>query len=86
MIHSGMDPSHVVSFLSACNIPPIDPSTIKKKEKEIYPSFKRQASESCNNALAEECEAIEPNELECSFDAGWQTRGSGWQYSSNSGM
>lgn len=53
--------------------------------RPIYPSFKRQASESCNNALAEECEAIEPNELECSFDAGWQTRGSGWQYSSNSG-
>lgn len=57
MIHSGMGSSHVDSFLSACNIPPINPSTIKKKEEEIYPSFKRQASESCNNSLAEECEA-----------------------------
>ena len=34
MVHIGMDPSHVVSFLSACYIPLIDPYTIKKKEKK----------------------------------------------------
>lgn len=87
MVHSGMGPSHVVNFLSACNIPPIDPSTIRKKEKEVSASFKNQASESCSSALAAECEANHQNTgLECSFDAGWQTRGSGWQYSSNSGI
>ena len=47
MVHIGMDPSHVVSFLSACYIPLIDPYTIKKKEKEICASLKRWASESC---------------------------------------
>ena len=31
-VHAVMDPSNVVSFLSACYIPPIDPNTIKKKE------------------------------------------------------
>ncbi|VDI62603.1 Hypothetical predicted protein, partial [Mytilus galloprovincialis] len=30
--------------------------------------------------------SISPSDkLECSFDAGWQTRGSGWQYNSNIG-
>ncbi|VDI68303.1 Hypothetical predicted protein [Mytilus galloprovincialis] len=44
-----------------------------------------EASDSCKTASAEE-KAISPSdELECSFDAGWQTRGSGWQYNSNTG-
>ena len=38
-VHAVMDPSHVVSFLSAFYIPPIDPNTIKKK-KEICASLK----------------------------------------------
>ena len=33
MVHAGMDPSHVVSFLSACYIPTIDSFAIKKIEK-----------------------------------------------------
>ena len=33
MVHAGMDPSHVVSFLRACYIPPIDPNAIKEKRK-----------------------------------------------------
>ena len=41
MIHAGIDLSHVVSFLSTCYIPPIDPSAIKKKEKEMCASLKR---------------------------------------------
>ena len=78
MVHSGKGPPHVVSFLSACNIPQFDPSTIKKKEKEVSAAFKRQASGSCSSALAAECQANEQDTgFECSFDAGWQTRGSG---------
>ncbi|XP_063436090.1 uncharacterized protein LOC134717530 [Mytilus trossulus] len=85
MMHSGMGPDHVVNFLSTCNIPPPDPKTLKKKEKCIALSLIDEASDSCITASAEE-KAISPSdELECSFDAGWQTRGSGWQYNSNTG-
>ncbi|CAG2241504.1 unnamed protein product [Mytilus edulis] len=85
MMHSGMGPDHVVNFLSTCNIPPPDPKTLKKKEKSIALSLMDEASDSCKTASAEE-KAISPSdELECSFDAGWQTRGSGWQYNSNTG-
>ena len=38
MVHAGVNPSHVVNFLSACYISPIDPNTIKKKEKEMCAS------------------------------------------------
>lgn len=86
MIYFGMGLFYVVSFLSVCNILLIDLSIIKKKEKEIYLFFKRQVLELCNNVLVEECEVIELNEFECSFDVGWQIRGFGWQYSSNLGM
>ena len=34
MVHARMDSSHVVSFLSACYIPPIDPKTCTRREKE----------------------------------------------------
>ncbi|XP_071138502.1 uncharacterized protein [Mytilus edulis] len=87
MMHSGMGPDHVVNFLSTCNIPPPDPKTLKKKEKSIALSLMDEASDSCKTASAEE-KAISlslSDELECSFDAGWQTRGSGWQYNSNTG-
>ena len=86
MVHSGMGASHVVNFLSTCNIPPPDPSTLRKKEKEMATSLVNAASESCKNATAEEMAATTDGELECSFDAGWQTRGSGWQYNSNTGI
>ena len=47
MVHAGMDPSHVVSFLRACYLPPIDPNAIEKKEKEMCASLKQWASELC---------------------------------------
>ena len=84
MVHSGMGPSHVINFLSACNIPPPDPSTLRKKEKEITDSVLHEATQSCKKASEEELNSSSTS-LECSFDAGWQTRGSGWQYSSNTG-
>jgi hypothetical protein len=45
-----------------------------------------EASESCKTASAEEKAVSTREELECSFDAGWQTRGSVWQYISNTGI
>ncbi|XP_061168272.1 uncharacterized protein LOC133177209 [Saccostrea echinata] len=84
MIHSGMGPTHVVNFLSTCNIPPIDATTLRKKEKEISASIVCQAKESCQRAREEEMNAT-ADQLESSFDAGWQTRGSGCQYNSNTG-
>lgn len=53
MIHSGMGPTHVINFLSTCNIPPIDTTTLKKKEKEISASIVKQAKESCRRAREE---------------------------------
>ena len=47
-VHAVMDPSHVVSFLSACYIPPIDPNTIKKRKRNLC-ILKRWASESCTS-------------------------------------
>ena len=35
MVHAGMGPTHVVNFLSTCNIPPPDPKTLRKREKDI---------------------------------------------------
>ncbi|CAC5377993.1 unnamed protein product [Mytilus coruscus] len=44
-----------------------------------------EASDSCKTASAEEQAVSASEELKCSNDAGWQTRGSGWQYNSNTG-
>ena len=40
--------------------------------------------ESCDNARQEEMTRSEGS-VECSFDAGWQTRGTGTQYNRNTG-
>ena len=88
MVQAGMGATHVVNFFSTCNIPPPDPSTLRKKEKEISSSVIQEATESCLNASLEE-KAVscgnEIEEIEASYDAGWQTRGSGWLYNSNTG-
>ncbi|XP_021350929.1 uncharacterized protein LOC110448808 [Mizuhopecten yessoensis] len=77
--------SKVALELGTCNIPPPDPKTLKKKEKDIASSVMDEASDSCKTASAKEEAVTASEELECSFDAGWQTRGSGWQYNSNTG-
>lgn len=84
MVHSGMGATHVVNFLSSCNIPPPDPSTLRKKEKELSIPVTNEATDSCSKASKEEKNASN-GPMECSFDGGWQKRGSGWQYNSNSG-
>ncbi|CAC5385032.1 unnamed protein product [Mytilus coruscus] len=85
MINAGMGPSHVNNFLTGCNIPPVDASTLRKKQKELAPSIIEAAEASCKEAQREELECSESSELEGSFDAGWQKRGSGWSYNSHTG-
>lgn len=83
MINSGMGPSHVNTFLTACNIPPINHKTIAKKENIIGQIIEEEANKSCARSLEEEIQSSKT--LECSYDAGWQTRGTGWNYNSISG-
>ncbi|CAG2190068.1 unnamed protein product [Mytilus edulis] len=80
-----MGPSHVNNFLTGCNIPPVDASTLRKKQKELAPVIIEAAEASCKEAQREELECSESSELEGSFDAGWQKRGSGWSYNSHTG-
>lgn len=89
MVNAGMGPSHVVDFLSGCNIPPIHPSTLNKKQKKLAPVLIQAAESSCKTAQQQELQSTTEEEVdmvEASFDAGWQSRGSGWQYNSNSGI
>lgn len=67
MIHAGMGPTHVINFLSTCNIPPINTTTLKKKVKEISASIVQQVRESCRRAREEEMDATS-DQMECSFD------------------
>lgn len=83
MINSGMGPRHVNTFLTACDIPPINHKTIAKKENIIGQVIEEEAKKSCARSLEEEIQSS--NTLECSYDAGWQTRGTGWNYNSISG-
>lgn len=83
MINSGMGPRHVNTFLTACDIPPINHKTIAKKENIIGQVIEEEAKKSCARSLEEEIQSS--NTLECSYDAGWQTRGTGWNYTSISG-
>ncbi|XP_063438316.1 uncharacterized protein LOC134719241 isoform X1 [Mytilus trossulus] len=85
MINAGMGPSHVNNFLTGCNIPPVDASTLRKKQKELAPVIIEAAEASCKEAQREELECSESSELEGSFDAGWQKRGFGWSYNSHTG-
>ena len=79
MVHAGMGPTHVVNFLSTCNIPPPDPKTLRKREKDIASAIMAETSESCYSASIEENRASTSQ----GFDAGWQRRGFGWLYNSN---
>jgi hypothetical protein len=85
MVGAGMGPSQVSKFLTGCNIPSIHASTLHKKEKELASILINSAGKSCDDAKTVELQSSESNELEVSFDAGWQKRGSGWQHNSQTG-
>ncbi|CAC5369589.1 unnamed protein product [Mytilus coruscus] len=58
---------------------------LRKQQKELAPVIIEAAEASCKEAQREELECSESSELEGSFDAGWQKRGSGWSYNSHTG-
>ncbi|CAC5388280.1 unnamed protein product [Mytilus coruscus] len=84
MIHAGIGATHVNNFLGALNVPPVNSSTIKKKEKEIGKKIFEVARESCQSNQKKE-QLMSNGKVEASFDAGWQKRGTGWNYDSNTG-
>ena len=86
-----MGPTHLNYLLAALNMPPVNPKTIKIKENIMGRFIEETAQESCRTARQEEKEMSakgdgnEEESVEVSFDAGWQTRGSGSTYNSNTG-
>lgn len=85
MYKAGMGPANLRTFLAGSNLPLIDPKTIRKIEKQLGPVITAKAVESCDNARQEEM-IRSGGTVACSFDAGWQTRGTGCQYNSNTGI
>uniref|UniRef100_A0A8W8NVM8 Mutator-like transposase domain-containing protein n=1 Tax=Magallana gigas TaxID=29159 RepID=A0A8W8NVM8_MAGGI len=56
------------------------------EEREVGSSFEAVANKTCNEALNEEKQrSQDADDNAVSFDAGWQTRGSGWNYASLTG-
>ncbi|XP_071146651.1 uncharacterized protein [Mytilus edulis] len=84
MTHAGMGPSHVNNFLTECNLPPISDTTLRKKEKEFSKTIHDVAMTSCREAQHQEI-LLSHGKVAASFDGGWQKRGSGWNYNSNTG-
>ncbi|CAC5382430.1 unnamed protein product [Mytilus coruscus] len=87
MIHAGLGYAQIRNFLTECNLPVMSKSCFQKHEKKIGKIFVAAAEESCKNAqqLEKEISADKELELEVSFDAGWQKRGSGFNYNSLTG-
>jgi hypothetical protein len=94
MLNIGSGATHVNSFLAAMNIPPLHPSSMKKRENEVGKKIIDVANQSCQDALDEEkqkcrtASGVSETEevgLSVSFDGGWSTRGSGRGYNSDTG-
>ncbi|VDI29330.1 Hypothetical predicted protein [Mytilus galloprovincialis] len=85
MIHAGIGPTHLQNVLAECNLPSISENTLRKKEKELSKQIGEVANTSCRTAQEEEKAQSTNNNVEASFDGGWQKRGSGWNYNSNTG-
>ncbi|XP_063406027.1 uncharacterized protein LOC134689985 [Mytilus trossulus] len=84
MVHTGMGPVQINNFLATLNLPPVVPSTLKRREQKIDTTLETVAKKSCLEAQKEEIEKGN-GKMEVSFDGGWQKRGTGWNYNSNTG-
>lgn len=87
MLFCGIGETTINSLLGALNLPSVTKTTLKKREREAGIAFEEVAYESCCEALLEEkSRCASPDSVETvSFDAGWQTRGSGRNYASHTG-
>lgn len=72
----------VNASLACSNIPGISPKSLKAREREVGRKIEDIGYYSCEEYAAKEIEFCNDEEIEVSFDAGWQKRGSGRSYSS----
>ena len=87
MLHAGIGATHVNVLLTSINLPAVNESTLKTREREVGPVFERFAKTSCKNAIEKEknqwlnesssTESPEKIGIGASYDTGWQTRGKG---------
>ena len=74
--------SHVNALLTSINIPPVNQSTFKAREREVGPAIEEVAKASCKEAMEVEKEfwrkeTEEVVSIEASYDMGWQKRDKG---------
>lgn len=95
MLNAGIGPAQFNTVVSAMNIPPVCPKTLKRREREMGPVIESLAKRSCTCAAKEELEqttagvegGCESNVgIAVSYDMGWQKRGTGKSYNSTSGV
>ena len=87
-LHTGVGNTHLNNLLSTLNVPAMNSSTFKNREREAGKAIELVAKNSCQQFLNLEREkAIEngnkPDEknlvpIACSYDMGWQKRGRGF--------
>ena len=54
MLHTGLGPYQVSSFISTLKIPSINPKNLKEREREVGKNIEECARTSCEQALKEE--------------------------------
>lgn len=87
-LHTGVGNTHLNNLLSILNVPALNSSTFKNREREAGKAIELVAKNSCQQFLNLEREkAIEngnkPDQnnlvpIACSYDMGWQKRGRGF--------
>lgn len=86
LLFCGLGETAINNLFAAINLPHISATTLKRRERETGIVFESVADMTCDDAIAEEKRRCENEEqYTASFDAGWQTRGSGRNYASLSG-
>ena len=86
-LHAGIGQTHINNVLSTINIPTINSSTFKRREREVGKAIENVAKASCRDSVTKEKgqllnQGIQPDEdnlvsVPISFDMGWQKRGKG---------
>ncbi|XP_078329120.1 uncharacterized protein LOC111135496 isoform X1 [Crassostrea virginica] len=84
ILYTGIGETAVNRFFAALNLPSVDANTLKKREREVGSAFEAVAESTCQEAIEKEINCTKDQET-VSYDAGWQTRGSGRNYASLSG-
>ncbi|XP_074611940.1 uncharacterized protein LOC141866350 [Acropora palmata] len=94
-INAGIGATGMNVFLTSLNIPWLSKRAYRFREEEAIEGILHVTKETCTEAISREVEAVvESNptettrnkaEINASFDAGWQKRGSGRAYNSLSG-